>query len=94
VKLQKHAIHTKKHSRLKIEADWTDKMRRPAAVEVVIHKGNDIPSKDLIDADAKEGTDTMYALADLAWELGWRPRGLTGTLAGLVANYKLPPEGV
>jgi len=95
MKLKKHVVRTGNHNRLHIDAQWTDKMRRPAQVQIQIFKASqpsDLPSEVLIEDDVKEGTDVLFAIADMAWELGWRPRGLAGTMAGLVTNYKLPPQ--
>jgi hypothetical protein len=96
MKLKNHRIMRGNHNRLHIEAQWTDKMRRPAQVQIRLFKSDNastLPSEVLIDDDVKEGTDVVFALAEIAWELGWRPRGLAGTVAGMIANFKIPPEG-
>jgi hypothetical protein len=32
----------------------------------------------------------MSGLADIAWDMGWRPGGLSGSLARVVETYKIP----
>jgi len=69
-------------------------MRRPAQVSVTWgHLEH--PSKEpqlLADGDVKETTDILFAIAEMAWEMGWRPRGLMGTVAGFIQQYKIPPQ--
>jgi hypothetical protein len=68
-------------------------MRRPAKVNISFGKLEAPASAEqpMIEGDVKEVTDVMFAIAELAWESGWRPRGFPGALAAFAQHYKLPP---
>lgn len=78
-------------------ARWQDEMRRPASVRLGFKRGdhNDVEaneSAELVEGDIKDVAGALFGMADMAWEMGWRPRGLMGRLANLIESYKLPPE--
>ena len=52
---------------------------------------SDAGPKKLIEGDTKQVTDVLFAIAETAWSMGWRPRGLAGTLAQVCTSFKIPP---
>ena len=95
MKLKQHKINRLNNDRMVIDAEWTDRMRRQSHVTVAIHTSPDpssLPQGPLMDTTLGEGMDVLYSLAEMAWETGWRPRGLAGTMAAMVVNFSIPPE--
>lgn len=83
----------KKGSRVAIHTKWTDQMRRPTMVEIRYDKNNH--NEDEVPMIQGEPGDVSYILngiAEIAWENGWRPRGLSGTVAAVIQNYREPAE--
>jgi hypothetical protein len=79
--------------KVKLEARWQEKMRRPASVNVTFGplENPDFSPQPLMTGDAKEVSEILHALAEMAWANGWRPRGFSGSLAAFAQNYRLPP---
>lgn len=94
MKLKTHSIDKQPNNRLRVLARWTDEMRRPADVKMVVKRN--LPDLDgdntLVEADERDVRDAVFGIADIAWEMGWRPAGLPGTVANLIQTYKLPPK--
>ena len=70
----------------------TNRMRRPVAISVkyaAIDSPDNLPAT--MDCCEKDGPELLFAFAEIAWKLGWRPRGLVGASAALVQNFKIPP---
>lgn len=77
---------------VKITGTFRDAMRNPAGVKVVFEKGAENPSPIIASGNVRDVHGAIFAFADIAWGLGWRPRGLMGATARLIETYKLPPE--
>jgi hypothetical protein len=94
MKLHSHSLERVGNSSLRINAAWTEKMRRPASVRITFGPLETPSSSEqlVIEGDVKETMDVMNCLAEMAWGMGWRPRGFAGSLAGFAQNYKLPPQ--
>ena len=94
MKLHTHSVHRLTNDQMRVTARWTDKMRRPAKVTVdydLLQQSS--PDEQLvIEGDVKEVIDSVHAVAELAWSMGWRPRGFPGALAAFAQHYKLPPQ--
>jgi hypothetical protein len=81
----------RKGDHLKITGPAVDRLRRPGKIEVTTVK--DVrPGTEgvIIEGDAADVTDTMFALANIAWNMGWRPAGLTEALTGTLRDLKTP----
>jgi len=87
---------TRQNDKTILSAQWRDGQKRPAAVEIKLLKGEMAPLPDqvpdMLEGDVKDVTGVMFGLADIAWSMGWRPRGLMGTVAHTIEAYKLPPD--
>ena len=74
-----------------IEAQWADRMRRPGSVSITenaLTPGSvDVPSVTLT-GDAHEVFHTVSGIAQIAWNMGWRPPGLMGGIAQYVQDFK------
>jgi hypothetical protein len=78
--------------RLKLKGSFTDNLRRPANVKITVERGSHVSPDDVVmEGEVRDVSGTLYALAELAWKDGWRPRGLIGTVARVVETYKEPP---
>ncbi len=68
-------------------------MRRPAYVKIeenvqgVGEEGDSL----LIQGEEHKIKTTLYALAGIAWNMGWRPEGLQAVIGNSVLNHKVPP---
>jgi len=76
--------------KVKVVAEFRDRLKKPAGVSVSLSKGELAPqgSSTVLAGDLHEVTTTMYCLAEVAWNMGWRPPGLGPLLANVVDNYK------
>lgn len=93
MKLRSHKT-ARRGDKITHSAVWVDKMKRPAAVRLVLEKGNDVDSdQPLVEGDITDVNGVLYGLADIAWSNGWRPRGLIGKLATEIEKYIIPKEG-
>ena len=78
---------------LRVTATHRDQMRRPVNVEIQLDLGeNAIDSEvTLVEGEAAEVASMFFGFADIAWDMGWRPRGMLAALPQFVQGYKLPP---
>ena len=86
-----HATVTKKSGNVKFIGLWTDQMRRIASVKVTLDKGPDKPAEPQVWLEGTE-YDTHHfleACAEVAWNNGWRPKGLLNSVAGLFQQFKI-----
>lgn len=93
MKLVQHAKQRLPNGDLRITAQFRDQMRRPMGVEVKTMVGDLAPVGEVILAEgAPEDMAKMFGeFANIAWEMGWRPRGLMGALPQFIQSFKLPP---
>tara|TARA_R110000851_G_scaffold111324_7_gene234556 strand:- start:1466 stop:1747 length:282 start_codon:yes stop_codon:yes gene_type:complete len=91
MKLLKHDAIKKGGAKVLIEAEWSNHLRQPAVVSIEYGPASDAGPKKLIEGDTKQVTDVLFAIAETAWSMGWRPRGLAGTLAQVCTSFKIPP---
>lgn len=78
--------------KLEVKARWLDNLRRPARVQLdfgPLETASDEPQL-LMTGDSKHVGEVLHAIAEMAWEGGWRPPGFPGSLAAFAINYKLP----
>lgn len=95
MKLLKHTAEKRGSSDVVIRASWRDHMRRPARVSMTfgpLESGSVNEPELLVEGDTKQVTDILFAVAEMAWGMGWRPRGFPGALAQFALGYKIPPE--
>ena len=78
---------------MRIKAEHRDQMRTPIEVSIKLVTGElaQTGGVTLVEGDGVEVTSMMFGFADIAWEMGWRPRGLLASLPQYVQGYKLPP---
>jgi len=94
MRLIKHEITKAPNGRTVIKGEWRDQMRRPVQVETTITSGDlaQDGAHTLVEGSTEDVSSIMFAQADLAWAMGWRPRGLLGAIPQFIQGYKLPPE--
>jgi hypothetical protein len=85
-----HEVVRHPGDRMELKAIFRDRFKRPASVSITTSTHETPTSRLVYQADAKEVTDTMFALAEIAWDMGWRPAGLGPTLAAVVDRFKIP----
>ncbi len=81
----------KKSGKVQYKGVWTDQMRRPAAVKVILDKGPDKPVDSQVWLEGNE-YDTHHFLetcAEVAWNGGWRPKGMLNAVAGLIQGFQV-----
>lgn len=90
MKMSQLEIENLPGGKVKVEAQFRDRLKRPAGVSVSLRKGELAPqgSSMVLEGDLHEVASTMYCLAEVAWNMGWRPPGLGPTLMNVVDNYK------
>lgn len=88
MKLLGHTV-SRKGDKLTIEADWRDRQRQPAGVQLVKTSGQP-GDRALWRGELRDGTKMMFALAEIAWGMGWRPGGLVESINALVVTHKVP----
>jgi hypothetical protein len=81
---------SRKGDAVKVEANWRTRMRTPAKVAVVADNQSTSKDSTLAEGEAADVFDTLSGIAELAWDMGWRPRGLDLVVSGVVKSYKIP----
>lgn len=88
-----HAVERHPGDRVELKGLFRDRFKKPASVTITTEVHDTPMLRPIMQADAKEVNDTMFALAEIAWDMGWRPMGLGPTLAAVVTRFKIPkPE--
>ncbi|MQB00184.1 MAG: hypothetical protein GEU78_07820 [Actinobacteria bacterium] len=92
MKLLSHSV-ARRGDELSVHGSFRDGMKRRAGVKIVIEKGQEITGETpVISGEIRDVHGVLNGFAEIAWLLGWRPRGLMGSLARQVETYKIPPE--
>jgi hypothetical protein len=76
--------------RVIVKALWRDTFKKPASVRITTEKHETPMARVLIDADVRVVRNTLNGIAQIAWDMGWRPLGLGPVLARIVETYKEP----
>jgi len=85
-----HEVVRHPGDRVELKGLFRDRFKRPASVSITTSTHETPLPRLVMQADAKEVNDTMFALAEIAWDMGWRPAGLGATLAAVVTRFKIP----
>ena len=88
-----HFTQTSKSGNISVEASWRDQMRRPVGLTLVKEPLHTNMLTPLIDGDALAVHGVMSGIAEIAWSQGWRPHGLSATVAATVERFKIPAPG-
>jgi hypothetical protein len=91
MKLLSHSVSRDK-DRILIQAAFRDRMRRPAWVSVSTQEAPGLSLNPVWTGDATEVMGLFGGLAEIAWAMGWRPRGLDGRLLQILQTFKIPSE--
>ena len=68
---------------------FRDRWRKPAGLKIVKCD----PSEPVVSGDVVESLGSLWAIAEVAWDAGWRPAGLAARVGKAVEDHKLPlPE--
>ncbi len=93
MKLKSHSVK-RSGDIVTIDATWTARNRKSAAVWLGLLKGTDgadvaeaESSKPLIQGDVIAVNGILNGIADIAWSNGWRPVGLEASLVMLIRNF-------
>lgn len=92
MRLTTHKIEKQPNDRMVVKAEWRDRFRKPASVEVVVHRDTAMLDNVVADGDTKDVQGAIFGLAEIAWNMGWRPEGFINSLMGVVAGHKIPPH--
>ncbi len=75
--------------RINIRTSWVDRMRRPATVTIKVDKNvSDAGSFVLLDGDARDVSNTLSGIAEIAWGMGWRPAGLDTAVCHAIRTHE------
>ncbi len=76
---------------VQISANWLNRFRKPAYVKLAISATPFGSQEDLLFAgDTKDAHGLLFGMAQLAWNMGWRPSGLLETTMECIRSYKIP----
>jgi hypothetical protein len=90
MKLKTHKIDRLPGHKVVVSGVWTNQMRMPKSVRITCDgEGTGFP-ETLTEGDEGDVFNTLSGMAQIAWEMGWRPEGLANATAGLIAAYRLP----
>lgn len=92
MKLAKWEIEKRPNDKARLKVSFKSKMRQPAVFKLTKGTADDYEPFEMFEDDRGELTGFLFAIAEIAWDCGWRPRGLVATLAHVATNYKEPPE--
>lgn len=94
MRMTKHEIEKKGNGECMIKAAWIDQMRRPMEVRISVTRGElaEDGVHTLVRDTPEDVAAIMFAQAEIAWGMGWRPRGLLGAIPQFIQAFKLPPE--
>ena len=74
--------------KISVFGTFVNKWRKPARISIAIEEGwTPVP---VISGDVKETVETVNCIAQIAWDMGWRPAGLAGALNHIILNHKIP----
>ncbi len=73
-----------------VKALWRDTFKKPGSVKITLEKHETQTLRPVISADAVVVRNVLWGLAQIAWDMGWRPLGLGPVLARVVETYKEP----
>ena len=97
MKLLNYTKERKGGDKMLVSASWRTRMRQPGGVSIT-HTTLDprtTPVSNqsvLLEGEGVDVYDTLSGLAQIAWDMGWRPAGLMGGLARYIQDYKPTPE--
>ena len=92
MKLAKWEIQKRPNDKAALLASFKSKMRQPRSYHVTQQPADDYSPVEVLEDDRGELTGFLFAIAEIAWASGWRPRGFAQVLAHVATNYKEPPE--
>jgi hypothetical protein len=75
-----------------VAALFHDRFRKPLDIKIVTAKSEDPGLKALWMGDPHDVLGLFGGLAEIAWDMGWRPRGFEGKLVQTVRSFQIPPE--
>lgn len=77
-----------------VRAAFRNRKREPVDVKLFTAKSNEPAGiqRDLWSGDVAEVMGLFGGIAEIAWKMGWRPRGLEGGVAHFVKKFNIPPE--
>ena len=90
MKLKAHKVVKLPGGNVAVDAVWTNQMRQPRTLAIQAAESPTGALERLTEGDAADVFNTLSGLAQIAWEMGWRPAGLSNTVAAVVAAYKIP----
>ena len=91
MKRQYHKVTKAPNSRAIVESAWTNQMREAVHVHLTAEKTPEKGALVLYDAEEADVFHTFSGLAEIAWEMGWRPKGLGEFLGVVIKEFKLAP---
>ena len=92
------AVRPQGRDSLSLYAQYKDRFRNNRKVGPLTiapaepHAPADLSPEPIFSGSQVEVNDILAGFAEAAWAMGWRPRGLSPTLAMVVQNFKIPPE--
>ncbi len=79
--------------RATIRCTWNDRFHKPAYVNITGPAATHVSGAEdvMMLGDVKDVHGILFGCAQIAWSLGWRPKGLMPALMNLMTSFKPPP---
>ncbi|MCP4899889.1 MAG: hypothetical protein GY906_23220 [bacterium] len=77
---------------LEVRGHYVNNFRRPCAFSINVDQKSSVDEARgvVLQGDRFEVWHKLAAIAEVAWNLGWRPGSLVGAVDNVVKNHKLP----
>jgi len=77
--------------RITVAARWKDRFKKPAYIRVMKSDTPPDTSEDLLfSGDVKDTHGIIFGIAQVAWDMGWRPAGLLEHVMETIRSHKIP----
>lgn len=82
---------SRKTGRMTVLAAFRNVFRQPTRVSIQVAKldSTDVAKQPLMDGDVKEVYGALSGIAEIAWDMGWRPAGLDAAVARTFQTHKI-----
>lgn len=88
MKLKLYTLARLANNRIRLDALWTDQMRRPHHITVSFSPVELAVPTPVMEMDAGDLFKLLSGFATIAWDMGWRPQGLATAVSNVVTSFK------
>lgn len=88
MKLKSSSV-TRKGDLVTVRANWITRFRQPAYVKISITEEGHPHEGLLVDGDVIDTHGLLFGIAQIAWNIGWRPAGLLEATMETIRSHKV-----